>query len=166
MIINNFRLFEINNNNEKYSKLNENYLNEFLELEQKIQKCTKCELAISSKKKVIMEGSYTPKILFIGEAPGSKENISGIPFSGASGKILRSMIENVGIKKEDYAIVNILKCHPPKNRRPYRNEINSCLHFLIGQLFLFDPKIVVLLGNTAEVVFRNKLYKKKIGWGE
>lgn len=153
--------FEINNylNNKNH----ENIINY---LENDIINCKSCSLSSTIKNKVIYKGSLSPKILFIGEAPGFYENLVGVPFSGASGKILKWMIQKIGIEEKDYAVINTIKCRPPKNRKPTINEIKQCSKFLKTQVFLMNPKMIILLGNTAEELLRYNLYKEKLNWGE
>ena len=112
--------------------------------------CTRCPLHKSAMKRVIGKGSCHPKILFIGEAPGESENKTGIPFYGRAGKQLDKMIEYMGLSDEDWMVTNTVKCHPPENRKPKINEIECCKPFLLAQIILLDPKIIILLGNTAE----------------
>jgi DNA polymerase len=111
---------------------------------------------------VIGKGSCHPKVFFIGEAPGESENKTGIPFYGRAGKKLDKMIEYMGLTEEDWMVTNTVKCHPPENRRPKINEIECCKPFLLAQIKLLDPKVIILLGNTAEMSF---CPGKKLEWG-
>ena len=117
---------------------------------QKILDCTLCSLHKSAKNKVIGKGSLTPKILFIGEAPGKKENETGIPFVGPAGKQLDKMVEYLGLSKKDYAVINVLKCKSPGNRNPTFEEIKACKPFLKEQIKELNPKVIILLGNVSE----------------
>lgn len=127
-----------------------------------IIKCTRCPLHKSAIKRVIGKGSCHPKMLFIGEAPGKSENETGIPFYGRAGKKLDKMIEYMGLSEEDWMVTNTVKCHPPENRRPKANEIECCKPFLLSQIILLNPKIIILLGNTAEKSF---CPGRKLEWG-
>jgi DNA polymerase len=124
--------------------------------------CIRCPLHKSAIRRVIGKGSCSPKIFFIGEAPGESENKTGIPFYGRAGKGLDKMVEYMGLSKDDWMVTNTVKCHPPENRKPTKNEIECCKPFLIAQIILLDPKIIILLGNTAE---RSYLPGKKLEWG-
>jgi DNA polymerase len=124
--------------------------------------CTRCPLHKSAIKHVVGKGSCHPKVFFIGEAPGESENKSGIPFYGRAGKQLDKMIEYMRLSNEDWMVTNTVKCHPPENRQPKINEIECCKPFLLAQIILLDPKIIILLGNTAE---RSYCPGKKLEWG-
>lgn len=124
--------------------------------------CTRCPLHKSAIKRVIGKGSCNPKVMFIGEAPGNSENKSGIPFYGRAGKELDKMVEYMGLKERDWMVTNTVKCHPPENRKPRVNEIECCKPFLLAQIILLDPKVIILLGNTAEKSFCRE---KKLEWG-
>jgi len=119
-------------------------------LQDLIEACTKCSLHKSAKNKVISVGSFNPKVLFVGEAPGVGEDEIGIPFIGPSGKLLNNWIVDVGLKKEDYAITNVIKCHPPNNRNPLGSEINACSIWLREQIRTFKPKLLVAIGRIAK----------------
>ncbi|WP_406656811.1 uracil-DNA glycosylase [Methanolobus sp. ZRKC2] len=127
-----------------------------------IQACKGCVLHETVTNKVIGKGSDNPKVVFIGEAPGKNEDETGIPFCGRAGKNLDEMIEYMGLSENGYAVINTIKCRPPKNRNPLKNEINACKAFLLAQIRLLDPKVIILLGNTAEKAFCNG---KTLEWG-
>jgi DNA polymerase len=127
-----------------------------------IIKCTRCPLHKSAILRVIGKGSCNPKVFFIGEAPGKSENETGIPFYGRAGKELDKMIDYMGLSEEDWMVTNTVKCHPPENRRPKTNEIECCKPFLLSQIILLNPKIIILLGNTAEKSF---CPGRKLEWG-
>lgn len=135
----------------------------FGHLEEEIRKCANCSLYEDATNPVIMKGSHKPKVLFIGEAPGKTEDMTGIPFSGRAGKKLDEMIEYMGLSADDYAVINVLKCRPPNNRKPRKSEIGQCKPFLIAQIELLAPEVIILLGNTAEEAFCDG--KKKMKWG-
>jgi len=124
--------------------------------------CTRCPLHKSAIRRVIGKGSCHPKVFFIGEAPGKTENETGIPFYGRAGKQLDKMVEYMGLSEEDWFVTNTVKCRPPENRRPKGSEIECCKPFLVAQITLLDPKIIILLGNTAE---KSYCPERKLEWG-
>lgn len=95
------------------------------------------------------EGSSEAEIIFIGEAPGQKEDEQGKPFVGAAGKFLSEMLESIGLSREDVFITNIVKQRPPNNRDPLPNEIESHWPLLLKQIEIIDPKIIVMLGRHS-----------------
>ena len=114
-----------------------------------VLQCRQCPLYESRTKMVFGEGNPDASVMFIGEGPGRSEDLSGRPFVGASGQLLRRMIAAVGIPPEDHYIANILKDRPPNNRKPEPEEIRSCKKFLEKQIEIVHPQILVLLGRTA-----------------
>lgn len=95
------------------------------------------------------DGFDSAPVMFIGEAPGDNEDKTGIPFIGRAGQLLRKFLFETGFKAEDFYIANTIKCRPPKNRKPTREEKEACRHFLENQIALVNPKIIVLVGATA-----------------
>jgi DNA polymerase len=122
-------------------------------LEKEIIQCSDCALREGATNPVIMKGSRTPKVRFIGEAPGRTEDMTGIPFSGRAGKKLDEMIGYMGLSGGDYAVINTVKCRPPNNRKPLKSEIAACRPFMMAQIKMLAPKVIILLGNTAEEAF-------------
>jgi DNA polymerase len=122
---------------------------EWLKLENEILNCRKCRLHESRRRAVPGEGNKNSIVVFIGEAPGEKEDELGRPFVGAAGKFLTELIELIGFKRQDFYITNIVKCRPPGNRDPLDDEIQTCLPYLIRQLELLKPRIIVALGRHA-----------------
>lgn len=120
-----------------------------LKLKEIALKCANCELYRGRKHLVFGEGSHEALIMFIGEGPGREEDETGRPFVGRSGKLLRQMIDAIKIMKEDKYIANIVKCHPPNNRAPLKEEIEMCSKYLRKQIDIIKPKLLVLLGKTA-----------------
>ena len=98
---------------------------------------------------MIGQGNHQAKIIFVGEAPGASENLTGIPFCGAAGKILDELLESVDIKRGDIYIANILKCRPPGNRNPEKKEIEACTPYLEKQIEIINPKVICALGNFS-----------------
>ena len=125
-----------------------------IEIENKIRMCKRCELWKFKKNYVPGEGNPNANIVFIGEAPGSEEDKQGRPFVGSAGKYLTQVMEKFGIKREDVYITNVLKCRPPNNRDPTPTEIEACKPYLIEQLEVIKPSVIVCLGRfSASVVF-------------
>jgi uracil-DNA glycosylase family 4 len=118
------------------------------DLENEIRKCTKCELHKERTNTVFGKGPLDADILIIGEAPGREEDIQGIPFVGAAGKKLDAMLSSAGIEPSKVFITNVVKCRPPGNRNPELDEIMKCNPYLIKQIQMIKPKIIVLLGNV------------------
>lgn len=114
-----------------------------------ILRCTKCRLHLSRRNAVPGSGRRDAEILLIGEAPGATEDDMGLPFVGAAGKLLDSVLEEVGIKRDEIYITNVVKCRPPNNRQPERDEIDACSLYLESQILLIKPKIIVTLGAIA-----------------
>jgi len=115
-----------------------------------ITNCTKCELCHGRQNVVIERGSRTAKWMFIGEGPGENEDKEGKPFVGAAGALLQKMLIAMKLDPEnDVYICNVVKCRPPYNRNPEPHEIDSCKNYLLSQIALVQPKIIVTLGRFA-----------------
>lgn len=110
--------------------------------------CT-CALKNQATQAVPGEGSVDADIMFIGEAPGKKEDVEGRPFIGASGKFLSEMLATINLKREDIYITNIVKYRPPNNRDPLPEEVRACEEWLHAQIKTIRPKIIVTLGRHA-----------------
>jgi DNA polymerase len=112
--------------------------------------CTKCALSARRTQVVFGVGDPDADLLFVGEAPGRDEDLQGEPFVGRSGKLLdRLMAEELGIDRRQCYIANVVKCRPPDNRNPRPEEIEACRPYLVSQLDLIQPVVVVTLGNFA-----------------
>lgn len=111
--------------------------------------CTKCSLHETRTKAVPGQGSSSPEIMFVGEAPGFDEDQQGLAFVGAAGQLLTKMIQAMGYTREQVFIGNILKCRPPGNRTPMPDEMATCLPYLKTQIALLKPKVIIALGATA-----------------
>ena len=111
--------------------------------------CQKCELGKTRTNCVFGTGNREADILFVGEAPGEQEDLSGTPFVGRAGQLLDKYLFAVDINREDVYIANILKCRPPKNRDPLPAEEDACIDYLREQVRLIKPKIIVCLGRIA-----------------
>lgn len=112
-------------------------------------RCTRCDLSLSRTQVVPGSGSASARLLLVGEAPGASEDRDGVPFVGASGKLLTSMLEAAAIPRGETFIANVVRCRPPDNRNPKAREIRACSGWLAEQIRLVDPAIVVTLGRFA-----------------
>jgi len=120
------------------------------DLERSIGDCRRCKLWKGRKKLVFGEGSPHTRLVFIGEGPGREEDLQGRPFVGEAGKLLTKIIEKgMGLKREDVYICNVVKCRPPNNRDPEKDEIDTCLPFLKQQIKIIRPEIICVLGRIA-----------------
>lgn len=115
-----------------------------------------CFLEGQEQNLVFGRGALSPKYMLIGEAPGAQEDASGLPFVGRSGKLLESILEEQGFHKDEYYIANILKCRPPKNRRPKPTEIKLALPWLLKQIAILQPTCLITVGSTAMESFLQK----------
>lgn len=128
------------------------------ELEEKIRTCRKCKLCEYRQNAVPGEGGLRAKVMFVGEAPGEEEDAQGRPFVGRAGQLLRKLIEHIELEEGEYYIANVLKCRPPGNRNPEPIEIEACKPYLIAQIGLIKPLLIVPLGNFAlQVLVGSKL---------
>jgi DNA polymerase len=120
------------------------------ELQKIVQNCSLCQLYKGRKNIVFGEGDESANIMFVGEGPGAVEDEMGRPFVGKSGQLLTKIIETtLLLKREEVYIANIVKCRPPLNRAPTKDEAQTCLPFLLKQIELVKPKIIITLGATA-----------------
>ena len=116
----------------------------------KVSNCHLCSISNSRKNIVFGEGNENASLMFVGEAPGANEDEVGRPFVGKAGMLLVKIIENVlDLKREDVYIANVLKCRPPNNRVPTLEEVTSCKPYLLEQISIIKPKIIVALGSTS-----------------
>jgi DNA polymerase len=111
--------------------------------------CTRCRLAETRTQVVFGVGDPDADLLFIGEAPGLHEDRQGEPFVGAAGQLLTRMLDGIGLRREDVYIANVLKSRPPGNRDPLPDEIEACTPWLIEQISIIQPLVLVTLGNFA-----------------
>lgn len=119
------------------------------ELERECKSCRKCELCQTRTNVVFGCGDRNTKIMFVGEAPGENEDLSGTPFVGRAGQLFDRYLEAVGISRESVYIANMLKCRPPKNRDPKPEEQDLCIDYLRRQIELIKPKLIVCLGRIS-----------------
>jgi uracil-DNA glycosylase len=131
-------------------------------LDEKISSCTLCRLCETRTKAVPGSGNVeNPDIVFIGEGPGKNEDLQGKPFVGRGGKLLDELLQSAGLERRQVYITNIVKCRPPKNRKPKPDEIGMCTsNYLEKQLDILKPKIICTLGATALEYFTGE---KKMG---
>jgi len=112
--------------------------------------CTRCPLAYAGRRKIVFaDGDPNARLMFVGEGPGADEDASGVPFVGKAGQLLNNMIGAMGLKREEVYIANIVKCRPPVNRVPEPVEANTCSQFLLRQIDVVQPQVIVALGATA-----------------
>lgn len=119
------------------------------ELEKECNACKKCPLGATRTNLVFGTGNKNAELMFVGEAPGENEDLSGIPFVGRAGKLFDKYLEAVGIERDSVYICNILKCRPPKNRDPKPEEEDLCIGYLRDQVRLVKPKMIVCLGRIS-----------------
>jgi DNA polymerase len=115
--------------------------------------CTACGLSATRTQTVPGEGSPAAALVFVGEAPGAREDLAGRPFVGASGRLLDDLLSSIGLRREEVFILNTVKCRPPENRNPQRSEIAACAPLLTRQLAALQPRIIATLGRHALAVF-------------
>ena len=119
------------------------------DLEARCNACEKCALCKTKTNTVFGVGNKNAKLMFVGEAPGEREDLQGEPFVGAAGKLFDKYLSAIGISREEVYIANILKCRPPQNRDPEPSEEEACISFLREQTKLINPKIIVCLGRVS-----------------
>lgn len=133
----------------KNMKISENRNEELKKIKEEVLKCQKCPLYKNRNYPVIGEGSHQAKIMFVGESPGAQENRTGHPFCGPAGKILDELLNSVGIKRETVYVSNLIKCRPPSNRDPQKEEIEACSSYIERQIKIIKPKIICPLGRYS-----------------
>ena len=117
--------------------------------------CTRCKLHRRRTNIVFGVGNPHAELVFVGEGPGHDEDVQGIPFVGRAGQLLTQMISAMGLSREDVYIANVVKCRPPENRAPEKDEVATCLPFLLRQLTNINPKVIVCLGSVAAQALLN-----------
>ena len=136
----------LNMETQKTENDNKNKLNEYFS---SINNCMKCSLGKNRKNFVFGMGNPDSNIVFVGEAPGKEEDRQGLPFVGRSGKLLDKILAAINLTRDDVYILNVLKCRPPENRDPSREEIELCEQYLKEQLRIIKPKLIVALGRIS-----------------
>jgi uracil-DNA glycosylase family 4 len=120
------------------------------EIREDIGDCVRCKLHRLGRTQIVFGvGNPQADLMFVGEAPGADEDIQGEPFVGRAGQLLTKIIEAIGLKREDVYIANVLKCRPPGNRNPEPDEVEQCEPFLLRQIDVIRPKVIVALGKFA-----------------
>jgi DNA polymerase len=127
-------------------------------LAQTVRTCTRCGLHTTRTQTVFGVGHRQAHWLFVGEAPGADEDRQGEPFVGRAGQLLNAMLQALGLRREDVYIANVLKCRPPENRDPRPEEVEQCEPYLVRQIALIRPRIIVALGrHAAHSLLKNDL---------
>ena len=121
----------------------------FEDIHQDIGDCTRCPLHLKRTNVVHTEGNRKARLMFVGEAPGADEDIQARPFVGRAGQLLTKIIEAIGLKREEVLIGNVNRCRPPGNRPPTLEEASMCKPFLLREIAIVQPEVIVTLGNTA-----------------
>jgi len=135
-------------------------------IEEEVSICTLCRLHEGRVNPVLGEGNIQSPIVFVGEGPGRKEDEAGRPFVGAAGKLLSKFLLGINLKREDVYIANIVKCRPPKNRKPKVDEVLVCTPYLDRQLSLIKPRIIAPMGNSAVAYFSTRFHLLKAPIGD
>src|ERR1051325_8766641 len=120
-----------------------------LKIREDLGECTRCKLHKHRHTIVFGDGNPKAELVFVGEGPGADEDAQGLPFVGRAGKLLTQMIEAMGLQRKDVYICNVVKCRPPENRTPEDDEISTCSPFVLRQLEVIAPKVIVCLGAVA-----------------
>ena len=128
-------------------------MNRLEALRNETEQCRLCPLSETRNRVVFGSGNEKAEIMLIGEAPGANEDRGGLPFIGQAGRLLDETLEAVGLLRSDLYIANVLKCRPPKNRNPRKDEITKCRPWLDGQINAIDPAVIVPMGNFALNLF-------------
>jgi DNA polymerase len=119
------------------------------EIRADLGECQRCKLAPHRKNIVFGQGHPRAQLVFVGEGPGADEDVQGLAFVGRAGKLLSHWVEALGLTREDVYICNVIKCRPPGNRTPERDEIETCSPFLLRQLDAIRPRLICCLGGVA-----------------
>jgi len=139
-------------------------LHELRVITEEVNACRLCRLASYRNNAVAGEGAFNACIMLVGEAPGAREDKEGRPFVGLAGRILDEALSNAGLDRSMLFITNVVKCRPPDNRRPKRDEIERCMDYLLRQISAIRPYIVCLLGATAhDALIHNGRFKEHRG---
>ncbi|MCS6768614.1 MAG: uracil-DNA glycosylase [Candidatus Nitrosocaldus sp.] len=131
------------------SSYSDNDSDSILRVAEEVRACSRCRLAVHRRNAVPGEGSSSALLMFIGEAPGRREDELARPFVGHAGRILDDALSMAGIDRSSVYITNVVKCRPPMNRRPRRDEIRACKQYLEREIMLVNPRIICLMGRTA-----------------
>lgn len=130
-----------------------------VELAEEVRVCTRCPLAATRTLAVPGAGNPEASVMLVGEGPGEQEDLAGLPFVGRSGQLLTSELEKIGLGRDAVFITNIVKCRPPGNRAPLPEEVEACQDWLMAQIALIEPRLVVLVGGQAlQALLSRKLF--------
>ena len=121
----------------------------FEQIHAEIGDCTRCPLHLERTHVVHTEGNRKARLMFVGEAPGADEDVQARPFVGRAGQLLTKIIEAIGLKREEVLIGNVNRCRPPGNRAPTTEEASTCKPYLLREIAVVQPEVIVVLGNTA-----------------
>ena len=122
----------------------------FEDIRKDIGECMRCPLCCEGRSKIVhSEGNVKARLMFVGEAPGADEDAQGRPFVGRAGQLLNKIVEAIGMKREDVFIGNVNRCRPANNRTPTTSEAATCKPFLLREIAILRPDVIVVLGNTA-----------------
>lgn len=124
-------------------------MSELEKIRKKVVECTKCSLSKTRTNSVPGKGNFHSDVIFVGEAPGRNEDLKGEPFVGVAGQKLSLALEDAGISRDEVYITNTVKCRPPNNRVPNKEEKETCQEFIQKEIEIINPKIICVLGNTA-----------------
>lgn len=119
------------------------------EIQAEVRACTRCELSLIRTQTVFSRGTGSSGLCFVGEGPGADEDAQGFPFVGKAGKLLDDMIRAMGFERDEVYVCNIVKCRPPGNRKPQEEEMAACRSYVVEQLQILKPEVIVALGGTA-----------------
>lgn len=120
-----------------------------------VQSCRSCDLCKTRTQTVFGEGKATAQLMFVGEGPGQNEDLQGRPFVGKAGSLLEKMIVAMGLSRQEVYIANVVKCRPPNNRTPQTAEVLACGAYLLRQIAIIQPKVIVTLGGPAAQLILN-----------
>jgi len=141
-------------------------LNSLDDVRNVLGECRRCCLWKERSHIVFGEGPPGARLVFVGEAPGREEDLEGRPFVGEAGKLLTKVIEAMGLTRQDVYICNVVKCRPPRNRDPEKEEIATCIPFLRNQIGVIRPEVICTLGNVAAGGLLGREFKITRGRGE
>ncbi len=137
-------------------------------IQTRIGDCTRCPLAYAGRRKIVFgDGDPAARLMFVGEGPGADEDEQGLPFVGKAGQLLNNMIAAMGLRRDQVYIANIVKCRPPQNRVPEPVEAGTCSQFLVEQIDVVQPEVIVALGATAAMYLlgvKQPLASLRGGW--
>lgn len=132
------------------------------EIASEVHACVKCDLWKERRNAVPGEGNVDATVLFVGEAPGYREDLEGRPFVGAAGKLLDSLLLRMGLPRSGVFITNVVKCRPPRNRDPRPIEVETCIPYLDRQIMVIQPKFVATLGRHSAAYIFSKVELGKV----